>query len=91
LPTAGSDDNVTHPLEKISLDVRGADDCCSPRIQSVPDELITRILDAAIKAHSASNSQNRAFVVVKEAERRRRIVTDTWAWSLCNSLFNFAI
>jgi nitroreductase len=39
----------------------------------VPDELITRILDAAIKAPSASNTQNWAFVVVKEAGQRRRI------------------
>jgi nitroreductase len=39
----------------------------------VPDELITRILDAAIRAPSASNTQNWAFVVVKEAGQRRRI------------------
>jgi nitroreductase len=39
----------------------------------VPDELITRILDAAIRAPSASNTQNWAFVVVKDAEQRRRI------------------
>jgi nitroreductase len=39
----------------------------------VPDELITRILDAAIKAPSASNSQNWAFVVVKDGELRSRI------------------
>jgi nitroreductase len=39
----------------------------------VPDELITRILDAAIRAPSASNTQNWAFVVVKESGQRRRI------------------
>jgi nitroreductase len=39
----------------------------------VPDELITRILDAAIGAPSASNVQNWAFVVVKDAGQRRRI------------------
>jgi nitroreductase len=39
----------------------------------VPDELITTILDAAIRAPSASNTQNWAFVVVKEAGQRRRI------------------
>jgi nitroreductase len=39
----------------------------------IPDELITRILDAAIRAPSASNTQNWAFVVVKDAEQRRRI------------------
>jgi len=39
----------------------------------VPDEIVTRILDAAIRAPSASNTQNWAFVVVKDAARRRRI------------------
>src|SRR5690242_12650329 len=39
----------------------------------VPDELITRILEAAILAPSASNVQNWAFVVVKDAGQRRRI------------------
>ena len=39
----------------------------------VPDELITRILDAAIRAPSAGNAQNWAFVVVREPEQRRRL------------------
>ncbi|HEV3113800.1 MAG TPA: nitroreductase family protein [Candidatus Binataceae bacterium] len=39
----------------------------------VPDELITRILDAAIRAPSARNTRNWAFVAVKEVEQRRRI------------------
>jgi nitroreductase len=39
----------------------------------VPDEIIARILDAAIRAPSASNDQNWAFVVVKDLERRRRV------------------
>ncbi len=39
----------------------------------VPDELITRILDSAIRAPSASNVQNWAFVVVKDAGQRRRV------------------
>jgi nitroreductase len=39
----------------------------------VPDEIIARILDAAIRAPSASNDQNWAFVVVKDPERRRRV------------------
>ncbi len=39
----------------------------------VPDELISKILDAAIRAPSASNTQNWAFVVVKDAGQRRRI------------------
>jgi nitroreductase len=39
----------------------------------VPDEIIAKILDAAIRAPSASNDQNWAFVVVKDPERRRRV------------------
>jgi nitroreductase len=39
----------------------------------VPEALITRILDAAIRAPSAGNAQNWAFVVVRDAERRRRL------------------
>ena len=39
----------------------------------VPDEIITRILDAAIRASSAGNAQNWAFVVVRDVEQRRRL------------------
>ncbi len=39
----------------------------------VPDEIIAKILDAAIRAPSASNDQNWAFIVVKDPERRRRV------------------
>lgn len=39
----------------------------------VPDEMITRILDAAIRAPSAGNAQNWAFVVVRDAELRRQL------------------
>ena len=39
----------------------------------VPDEIITRILDAAIRGSSAGNAQNWAFVVVRDAEQRRRL------------------
>ena len=39
----------------------------------VPEELITRILDAAIRAPSAGNAQNWVFLVVREAEQRRRL------------------
>src|SRR6266478_3681572 len=39
----------------------------------VPDEVITKILDAAIRAPSGSNNQNWVFVVVKEAERRKKL------------------
>jgi nitroreductase len=43
------------------------------RPDPVPDELITRVLDAAIQAPSAGNNQNWLFVVVTDAEQRRRI------------------
>jgi nitroreductase len=39
----------------------------------VPETLITRILDAAIRAPSAGNAQNWAFVVVRDPEQRRRL------------------
>jgi nitroreductase len=39
----------------------------------VPDDIITRVLDAAIRASSAGNAQNWAFVVVRDAEQRRRL------------------
>src|SRR5271170_1156313 len=36
----------------------------------VPEALITRVLDAAIRAPSAGNAQNWAFIVVRDAELR---------------------
>jgi nitroreductase len=39
----------------------------------VPEVLITKILDAAICAPSAGNAQNWAFVVVRDADQRRKI------------------
>jgi nitroreductase len=39
----------------------------------VPDALITQVLDAAVRAPSAGNAQNWAFVVVRDAETRRRL------------------
>ncbi len=39
----------------------------------VPDEIIGKILDAAIRAPTASNYQNWVFIVVKDPERRRRV------------------
>jgi nitroreductase len=39
----------------------------------VPEEILTRILDAAIRAPSAGNAQNWAFVVVRDAEMRRQL------------------
>ncbi len=39
----------------------------------VPEELITRVLDAAIRAPSGGNAQNWAFVVVRDAAQRQRL------------------
>lgn len=39
----------------------------------VPDDLITRVLDAAIRAPSGGNAQNWGFVVVRDAAKRRRL------------------
>ncbi len=39
----------------------------------MPQELITRILEAAISAPSAGNAQNWAFLVVRDARRRSRL------------------
>ncbi|MEE9285292.1 MAG: nitroreductase family protein, partial [Dehalococcoidia bacterium] len=39
----------------------------------VPDELIHRVLDAAIRAPSAINVQPWRFIVVKDAATRRKI------------------
>ena len=39
----------------------------------VPEALITRILDAAIRAPSAGNAQNWAFIVVREPSVRRSL------------------
>jgi len=41
----------------------------------VPEELITQILDAAIRAPSAGNAQNWAFVVVRDPEQRQKLGT----------------
>src|SRR5215813_1066336 len=39
----------------------------------VPEELLTKILDAAVRAPSAGNAQNWIFIVVRDAEQRRRL------------------
>jgi nitroreductase len=39
----------------------------------VSEDLLTKILDAAIRAPSAGNAQNWAFVVVRDLEQRRRL------------------
>jgi nitroreductase len=43
------------------------------RTDPVPDEIITRILDAAIRAPSGSNAQSWVFVVVKDPETRSQL------------------
>lgn len=39
----------------------------------VPEEALTRILDAAIRAPSAGNAQNWTFIVVRDAQQRQRL------------------
>jgi len=39
----------------------------------VPEHLITKILDAAIRAPSGGNTQNWAFVVARDPEQRRKL------------------
>ena len=39
----------------------------------VPEELITKILDAAIRAPSGGNAQNWAFIVVRDPVQRRKL------------------
>jgi nitroreductase len=39
----------------------------------IPDQLIAKVLDAAIRAPSAGNGQNWLFLVVKDPEQRRRL------------------
>jgi len=45
------------------------------RPDPVPEELITRILDTAIRAPSGGNAQNWIFIVVRDAVRRHRLGT----------------
>ena len=39
----------------------------------IPDDVMTKILDAAIRAPSGSNQQNWIFVVVKDAAKKKKI------------------
>jgi len=39
----------------------------------VPEELITKILDAAIRAPSGGDAQNWAFIVVRDPDKRRQL------------------
>src|SRR5687768_4787524 len=43
------------------------------RPDPVPEEFLTRVLDAAIRAPSAGNAQNWAFVVVGDPAQRRKL------------------
>jgi len=43
------------------------------RPDPVPDDVITKVLDAAIRAPSGSNAQAWTFIVVKDAEKRRQL------------------
>ena len=39
----------------------------------VPEEMITKIIDAAIRAPSGGNAQNWAFVVVRDPDQRQKL------------------
>lgn len=41
--------------------------------QPVPDGVMTRVLDAAIRASSGGNTQHWRFIVVRDAEKRRQL------------------
>jgi nitroreductase len=41
--------------------------------QPVPDDVMTRVLDAAIRASSGGNAQHWRFIVVRDAEMRRQL------------------
>lgn len=43
------------------------------RSDPIPDEIMTKVLDAAIRAPSGSNAQSWLFIVVKDAEKRRQL------------------
>jgi nitroreductase len=43
------------------------------RSDPVPDEIISKVLDAAVRAPSGSNAQTWLFIVVKDAEKRRQL------------------
>jgi len=43
------------------------------RPDPVPDDIITKVLDAAVRAPSGSNAQSWIFIVVKDAEQRRKL------------------
>jgi nitroreductase len=49
--------------------------------RAIPDEVVTTILDAGRLAGSAGNRQHRRFVVVQDAELRRRLAETVYAES----------
>lgn len=48
-----------------------------PRLKPdpVPDDLITQVLDAAIRTASGGNAQNWIFIVVRDQAQRQRLGT----------------
>jgi nitroreductase len=55
----------------------------------VPDEVITKLLDAAIRAPSASNTQNWVFMVVKDAGQRERLAQIYLkAWEMMGKMYS---
>jgi nitroreductase len=43
------------------------------KADAVPEEALSRILDAAIRAPSAGNAQSWTFIVVRDAQQRQRL------------------
>jgi nitroreductase len=41
--------------------------------EPVPEEMITKVIDAAIRASSGGNTQHWCFIVVRDAEKRRQL------------------
>jgi nitroreductase len=53
------------------------------RPDPIPEEVLVKLVDAAIRAPSSSNAQNWRFVIVREEEQKRRIQelwAHGWAW-----------
>jgi len=43
------------------------------RPDPVPDDVISKVLDAAVRAPSGSNAQSWVFIVVKDAAKRKQM------------------
>jgi nitroreductase len=53
------------------------------RPDPIPEEVLMKLVDAAIRAPSSSNAQNWRFVIVRDEQQKRRIQelwTSAWAW-----------